>query len=241
MQVEESELADSQKINTSSSLLKELGPDLDADIVGIAALGDWKGTRLEESALRLLPQAKSVVVIAKEIYPETLDLTTPERIAGAASLNDVFTHNSAYLNARLNETVYDITRAFHQRGLKALPLPATGNPYDARFQEAVFSFKHAAEAAGLGKMGWHSLLLTPEFGPRIRITCCLTEAELETTKRDYDTECAGCGICLEICPAKALFEPEAGEPYAINKYACCSFLSAGGGCSQCMKLCPRGR
>lgn len=234
-------MADSQEINTKGSFLEELGPELDVDIMGVAALDDWKGTRLEETALRLLPQAKSVVVIAKEIYPEILDLSSPERITGAASLNDVLAHNSEYMNGRLNEAVYDITKAFRQRGLKALPLAAAGCPYDARFQEAVFSFKHAAEAAGLGKMGWHSLLITPGFGPRVRLACCLTAAELETTKLDYDTECAGCGVCLEICPAKALCEPEAGEPYAINKYACCSFLSAAGGCSQCMKLCPRGR
>jgi len=42
-------LADPQKKNTGSSLLKELGSELDADIVGVAALGDWKGTRLEEN------------------------------------------------------------------------------------------------------------------------------------------------------------------------------------------------
>ena len=234
-------MVDSPKINSRSSLLKELGPELDADVVGVAALGDWKGTRLEETALRLLPQAKSVVVIAKEIYPEILDLTSPERITGAVSLNDVLYHNSEYMNGRLNEAVYDITKAFRQRGLKALPLAAAGCPYDARFQEAVFSFKHAAEAAGLGRMGWHSLLITPEFGPRVRLACCLTEAELEPTRANFDNECASCGICLEICPAKAIFEPEAGEPYVLNKYACCSFLSAAGGCSQCMKLCPRGR
>ena len=234
-------MADLQKINTRRSLLKELGPELDADIVGVAALGDWKGTRLEETALRLLPQAKSVVVLAKEIYPEILDLSSPERITGAASLNDVLDHNAEYINGRLNEAVYDIIKAFRQRGLKALPLSAAGCPYDARFQEAVFSFKHAGQAAGLGKMGWHSLLITPGFGPRVRLACCLTEAELEATSLDYDTDCAGCGICLEVCPAKAISEPETGQPYAINKYACCSFRSAAGGCSECMKLCPRGR
>ena len=87
--MEENKLADLQKINSKSSLLKELGPELDADIVGVAVLNDWKGTRLEETALRLLSQAKSVVVLAMEIYPEVLDLTSPERVTGAASANDL--------------------------------------------------------------------------------------------------------------------------------------------------------
>lgn len=234
-------MADSQKTNIKSSLLKELGSELDADIVGVVALGDWKEARLEETALRLLPQAKSVVVLAMEIYPEVLDLTSQERVTGAASANDLYAQHADYINGRLSKAAYDVAKTFRQSGLKSLPLPAEGCPMDNRFQDAVFSYKHAAEAAGLGKIGWHSLLITPGFGPRVRLACCLTEAELEPTRADFNNECASCGICLEICPAKALLEPETNQPYAINKYACCSFYSAAGGCSECMKLCPRGR
>jgi len=234
-------VAGSQKTNTRNSLLKELNLELDADMVGVAVIDDWKGTRLEETALRLLPQAKSVVVLAMEIYPEVLDLASPERITGAASTNDLLDRHGEYLSGRLTKAAYDIAKAFHKDGLKALPLPASGCPMDGRFQEAVFSYKHAGEAAGLGKMGWHSLLIAPDLGPRVRLACCLSEAELEPTNGEFSTECASCGICLEICPAKAISEPKTGEPYAINKYACCSFRSAAGGCSECMKLCPRGR
>jgi epoxyqueuosine reductase len=232
-------MADSQRTSTRSSPFEEL--ELDADMVGVAALDDWKGTSLEETALRLLPKAKSVVVLAMEVYPEVLDLTSPERTTGAASTNDLYTQHTAYICGRLTKATYDVAKTFHRKGLKALPLPAAGCPMDGRFQEAVFSYKHAAEAAGLGKIGWHSLLITPEFGPRVRLACCLTEATVEPTGIGFDVECASCGICLERCPAKAISQPEVGQPYAINKYACCSFLGAAGGCSECMKLCPRGR
>lgn len=234
-------MASQQKQNEKKMLLEELKTGLDADIVGVANLSGWKGTRLEETALQLLPQTKSVVVLAMEVYPEVLDLSVPERTTGASSLNDLLDRHQEYLSSRLTKAAYDITRSFHQRGVKALPLPAAGCPMDGRFQEAVFSYKHAGQAAGLGRMGWHSLLITPDLGPRVRLACCLTEAELEATSLEYDTECAGCGICLEVCPAKAIFEPEGGEQYNINKYACCSYRSAAGGCSECMKLCPRGR
>ena len=234
-------MAGLQKTNTRNSLLKELNLELDADMVGVAVIDDWKGTRLEETALRLLPQAKSVVVLAMEIYPEVLDLASPERITGAASTNDLLDRHGEYLSGRLTKAAYDIAKAFHKDGLKALPLPASGCPMDGRFQEAVFSYKHAGEAAGLGKMGWHSLLITPDLGPRVRLACCLSEAELEPTNGEFSNECESCGICLEICPAKAISEPKAGEAYVINKYACCSFYFAAGGCAECMKLCPRGR
>ena len=230
-----------QKPDKSKMLLEELKIELDADMAGVADFADWKGTRLEETALRLLPQTQSVVVLAMEIYPEILDLSAPERTTGAASLNDLLDQHSEYLSSRLTKAAYDVTKTFRQRGLKALPLPAAGCPMDGRFQEAVFSYKHAGEAAGLGKMGWHSLLITPDFGPRVRLSCCLTEAELEPTTVSMTLDCGSCDLCISNCPAGALAKPQAGEPYSMNKFACSCFRTASGGCSECMRVCPAGR
>ena len=234
-------MADKQKTATANDILWDLIPKLDVNKVGVVCLSEWKGTKLEESALNLLPQAHSVVILAMEVYLEILDLTSPGRMMGTASLNDLLDSNAEFLSGRLTRAAYDIARAFHSIGLKALPLPARGCPMDARFLEAVFSYKHAGQAAGLGKLGWHSLLITPDFGSRVRLSCCLTEAELEPTNADITIECDNCGICLDSCPARALAKPHSGEQYAINKFACSSFRNASGGCAECMRLCPMGR
>ncbi len=55
------------KEKSSSTILQDFISKLDVDAVGIASLADWKETRLEETALKLLPQARSVVVFAMEI------------------------------------------------------------------------------------------------------------------------------------------------------------------------------
>jgi len=228
-----------RKTTTTNITLRDLISKLDVDAVGIASLAEWKGTKLEETALRLLPQARSVVVFAMEIYPEILDLTSSERVMGVASTNDLLVRHADFLSGRLTKASYDAAKASHSFGLKALPLPAAGCPVDTRFLEAVFSYKHAGQAAGLGKIGWHSLLITSGFGPRVRLSCCLTEAALEPTNTtDVFIECDNCGICLDNCPARALAKPQAGEQYAINKFACSSFLAASGGCSSCMRICP---
>lgn len=235
-------MSEGQKTATQNTILLDLLSRLDVDAVGIARLADWKGTKLEETALRLLPQTRSVIVLAMEIYPEILTLASPERITGAASLHDLFACNAVYLSGRLTKAAYDVAKASRNVGLKALPLPAAGCPQDTRFLEAVFSYKHAAQAAGLGKIGWHSLLITLGFGPRVRLSCCLSEAELEpTTTVNEAFECDSCRICLRNCPAGALVKPQAGEQYAINKFACSSFRNASGGCAECMRLCPAGR
>ncbi len=215
---------------------------LDVDLVGIIRLADLKEAKLGQMATGLLPGAKSVVVLAMELFPEILDLTSPSRTTGAASLNDLYNNNSEFVSGRLTEAAYDLARASRNLGLKALPLPAAGCPMDNRFLEAVFSYKHAGKAAGMGEIGWHSLLVTPDFGPRVRLACCLTEAALEPTVGGASfVDCQSCRLCVESCPARALKEPVNGETYVLNKYACSSYRASAGGCAECMKVCPRGR
>ena len=228
-----------QKI--SPHLIQDTLSNLDVNALGIANLTDWKGTKLEETALALLPGARSVVVFAMEISPEILGLTSSGRQTGAASLNDLLVSDAGYIYGRLTKAAYDLASASRKLGLRALPLPATGCPVDTRFLQAVFSYKHAGQAAGLGKLGWSSLLITPAFGPRIRLSACLTEADLESTLPvELDLACESCSICLESCPAGALAKPRSGEQYHINKFACSAYRTASGSCTECMRVCPAG-
>lgn len=227
-----------QDSNSTTNLLHDFISKLDIDLACICNLAQWKGTKLEETALRLLPEARSVVVFAMEIYQEILDLSSPERITGAASTVDLLARNADFLNGRLTKAAYDIAKASRKFNLKALPLPAAGCPMDSRFLEAVFSYKHAGQCAGLGDIGWHSLLIATDFGPRIRLSCCITEAELEQTNSKKTVECDGCGICIKNCPAGALSIPKDNELYSINKFACSAYRNASGGCSECMRSCP---
>jgi len=235
-------VTDQKKTSAGGAALQDFISRLDVEILGVASLAEWKGTRLEETALRLLPQSRSVVVLAMEIYPEILNLTSPGRVMGEASLNDLLDRNSEYLNSRLTRSAYDVAKASRKLGLKSLPLPASGCPMDARFLKAVFSYKHAGQAAGMGEIGWHSLLITPDFGSRVRLSCCLTEAKLEPTRPvKVDFECKECGLCVKSCPSGAIIEPKDGESYDINKFACSSYRGAAGGCAECMRVCPAGR
>jgi epoxyqueuosine reductase len=222
--------------------LQDVLAKLDIDLFGVAQIQDWKGTRLEETARKVLPGAKSVAVLAMEVYPEVLNLVSPGRMMGTASMNDLLDRHAEFLSGRITKATYDFARASRKAGFKALPLPSAGCPFDTRFLEAIFSFKHAGQAAGMGKIGWSSLLITPEFGARVRLGCCLTEAPLESTAgKTVDIDCASCGDCIKACPAKALSKPPKGQPYAINKFACSAFRAAGGGCSECLRVCPAGK
>ena len=234
-------VTDGKNISKASAELQEFISKLDIDAVGIASLEELKGTRLEESALKLLPTARSIVVLAMEVYPEVINLTSPERITGTISLNDLAERHMEFLGGQLTKAAYEIAKFSRRLGLKALPLPSAGCPIDARFLDAVLSYKHAGQTAGLGYMGRSSLLMTPEFGPRVRLAVCLIEAILKPTTKQYSDNCQNCDICIKNCPSGALSEPQNDEPYVINKFACQVFRSAAGGCSECMRICPAGR
>ena len=104
-------------------------------------------------------------------------------------------------------------------------------------------YPRLAIKAGLGWSGRHGMLITPEFGPRQRISAIFTSiADLPITDsnghvwvRDY---CSTCGNCVRKCPAKAIYERPIEHPDGrlshIDGDKCIS-------CTVCMKECSFNR
>lgn len=224
-----------------TALLRDAVSRLDGiDLWGVASVDAARGTPLGDAALALMPTARSILVFAKEVFDEVVDLVTPQKTMGGAAGRDLYTPHVEYVNRQLTDGVYVVARAFRSAGFRALPLPAAGSPTDGRFLKGIVSYKHAAEAAGLGRIGRNSLLVTERFGPRVRLACLLTDASVSGSTRISGSPCTDCSVCVERCPAGALTMPASGQPYAINKFACNQYVSASGGCANCVSLCPAG-
>jgi len=75
-------------------------------------------------------------------------------------------------------------------------------PYDV--EKGGIFLKDAAVLAGLGTIGMNNLLITPEFGPRVRLRALLLDAELAPTGPTDLAPCAGCDMpCRSACPQVA--------------------------------------
>lgn len=76
-------------------------------------------------------------------------------------------------------------------------------PYDV--EKGGIFLKDAAALAGLGVIGKNNLLLTPEFGPRIRLRGIFLDRHLEYRPSNSDfSPCADCDMpCLKNCPRNA--------------------------------------
>ncbi|MBE0584296.1 MAG: epoxyqueuosine reductase [Desulfofustis sp.] len=65
--------------------------------------------------------------------------------------------------------------------------------------------KDAAVLAGLGCVGRNNLLITPKYGPRVRLRALFLEAKLCPTGPLSFDPCAACpGPCRKVCPENAL-------------------------------------
>jgi epoxyqueuosine reductase QueG len=82
------------------------------------------------------------------------------------------------------------------------------------------NLKLAAVEAGLGSRGINDLLITPDFGPRVRLFGVITDAELEPTPKVEKNYCTSCKMCIESCPAGAISEsgcdPLKCSPYSMK-------------------------
>ncbi|NHJ49712.1 MAG: [Fe-S]-binding protein [Asgard group archaeon] len=100
--------------------------------------------------------------------------------------------------------------------------------------------------ANMGWIGRHGLLITPDYGPRHRLTAVLTNiTNLPVTDKnphewiaDY---CSTCGRCIETCPGKAIYETPILQVNRrkthIDVEKCFPIFGRDYGCSVCVKEC----
>ena len=104
------------------------------------------------------------------------------------------------------------------------------------------NFSLLGQKAGLGHIGNSGLLITPELGPRLKVTAIFVSiANLpvnEGNKHDWIPEyCEKCGKCVKACPENALIEKETccSKEIEIIQKNC---IGCSQGCTYCIEACP---
>ncbi len=223
--------------------LQSVIANINTDKIGIVNLDNNKDTNVYRTSVGLLPDAKSVIVLANELFPEVVQYLTSGRKMGELVMRDLFTRNADIVNGHLDWESYKLVKDLHKLDYSGIPLTAGDAPFDTRYLEGMLSYKEAAVIAGMGVTGWNTMLLTPEFGARVRLSCVVTDASLKNTisSNDY-VPCSDCkGACVKVCPVEALKQPGEDEICSIDKYLCNTYLVSSGGCSECLRVCPADR
>ncbi|MHC4742777.1 MAG: 4Fe-4S binding protein, partial [Planctomycetota bacterium] len=105
------------------------------------------------------------------------------------------------LLARLCSTAAQILR---RTGVRAEPIQATTDSFNQQTLSERLPHKAVATRAGLGWIGKSALLITPEFGPAVRLGTVLMDADLQTGDPIDASKCGKCRECVDNCPAKAI-------------------------------------
>ena len=107
-----------------------------------------------------------------------------------------------------------------------------------------------AQLAGLGWMGLNGLIITPEFGPRVRLAAVFTSIQNLPWNEGNDHSwvrefCEKCRICHRECPPEAFYEEpvehEDGQVTYVKNELCFPYFNKYHGCSVCVKVCPFNR
>jgi epoxyqueuosine reductase QueG len=214
--------------------LKEFAKNSGADLIGVASVDRFSEAPSDHHPEDILPGAKSVVSCAQRIPLGVLfgPATAYDRTMGA-------------VHSRLDHLACKIALFLEERGGRAIPVPSD-EPYQHWEEERLYgrgdlSHKHAAQAAGLGKLGKNSLFITPQFGNLAHLVSVITDIELEPDALlDWQPCPENCTACLKACPTTAI-----GDRQEVDQALCRKnmLLKLPKGriiesCGACRRVCP---
>lgn len=207
------------------------------DIFGVASCDSFLELPEKKRPDYLFPGAKSVVVLGSQTFKVLAQRLTAHKKVGEVSYRDFYEAHNDTVVRDLTQTAYRIARYLTNQGYPSINVGQDLTDY--RSISGAFSFKYAAIQAGLGTIGKNGLLISPNYGARLKLTAIITEAPLESDALLAETPCRDCSICIQACPSGALKEPAADQQVNHDRFVCSSFYTANEGCGLCMSRCPR--
>lgn len=161
------------------------------------------------------------------------------------------------VNDLLDRLALRLSNLLEGRGYPGLFFPVTYGPAVSDFIReripsgwGLFSQRHAAVMAGLGEFGLNNVVVTPQYGPRIRFNSVITEAELMPSAFLAGKVCLGesCSICVQNCldaiSLREGFNLEAVwyvTPARTDIEACQKLNRLHYCLGRCIKICPVGK
>ena len=217
-----------QKQQALSLLAKELG----ADLVGFCAF--------ETSPTPLAPHLTHAVVVGVKLSDEILST-----IEDAPTY--IYFHHYRTANFLLDQIAFRLAREIEKMGYGAMPVAASQSQGKEAPYEGVVPHKTAAVLSGLGYVGKNGLLITPEFGSKLRLATVLTDMPVKALSPVLENGCGECEICKKACPAGAILgelptaegrniDPEKCSRYMKEKF---QHIGRGSVCGICIAVCPK--
>lgn len=227
-----------------TSDLKTFCKSIGADLMGVANLEPFK------QGWAVLPQNllepyTFAISIAKHIDADIINA-----ISDSPTLE--YAQHYRSVNAALDKITSDLVQFIIDKGFNAMAIAAS-HIVDENNLMGNISHKAVARMAGIGWQGKSLLIISPEFGPRIRLATVLTDMPL-VPDRPVKNRCGKCEECTKACPAAAIKNISTDGRYesredALHFSRCAEktkqFKALPGIgaqiCGMCIKACPFGK
>jgi epoxyqueuosine reductase QueG len=209
--------------------------------VGFADINAIKGIQVGDETIFDYPSAVSVFV---EI---------PEEAVRSALDNPSEQMRAAYkqCNMKLKKAEEKVAEVLRAAGYKARPIDPSERVKPELLLGAV-SHKAVARLAGMGWIGKNGLIITDEYGPRVRFGTVLTDLPVNEHVEPLKNQCGDCTACIDNCPMRVLKGPEFEDhpqtrDHVIDWAKCGKYehtLIGDGSrpekaCGRCIARCPR--
>jgi reductive dehalogenase len=223
--------------------VKHIAKFFGADLCGVTNYDErWLyesrvDTRDMSDATNNLPQGLTSVIVMGHQMEEDLVATYPSALAGAATGRE-YSHEATI--------VMQVAAYIRNLGYEAV----------ASMNDTALVIPYAIKA-GLGEYARNQLVITPEFGPRLRFSKIFTNIPLAhdaAKPLGVRAFCDICTACADACPVKALpygsptdIQPNISAIKGVRKWTsdaekCFGFwASLASDCAICMRVCPFNR
>ena len=207
------------KIEISNSLLKQI--EEKSKKLGIISIGYAKIPTSVLDSSNALKYFNSIVLT----FPIGMDIIDEIPSEEAQKLNDK-------LYEKFGNITYDLSDYLRKEGFAT----QVAHP-----REALTDLSTLGQDAELGYIGKNGLLISPELGPRLKVSAILTTIEnlpySEKNSHEWiKNYCKRCGKCIKGCREDALIEKEDKLAKANLIYEKC--VGCSHGCTYCIESCP---
>ena len=196
--------------------LKEQILAIGADLVGVTGVDTPLLREYGEDPEKLLPGARSLISIGVAL----------NKAAVCSGNLRLARYDTMCVYERINHICMETVRILARQGARAISVPAY-LPVDmggeSKGMKGEINHKTIAAIAGLGGIGLSLLLITPEFGPFVRLGTIVTDALLSPDQPLSENPCDLCGLCRDACTAKAI-----REDGSLDYSACTSHILRNG-------------
>lgn len=191
--------------NQHNQTIRDIASQLGFSLCGVADVVPLReGFLLPERTKARFPLAVSLAKrLSDPVLEDIEDRPTP-----------LYFHHYRQTNYFLDRGAFLLADRIQDMDFAALAIPAS-QIVDWEKQRGHVPHKAVALAAGLGWIGRSNLLVTPQFGARVRLVTVLTDLPLDPG-RALAFGCGECVRCLAPCPAGAIGR----DPAAFDHVRC---------------------